>query len=792
MGVGDHALRTPRHGERPRADRDRVRFHDHDPGERSRDGHLGVCDLHRADVVHTDPEPCRRQRDSHVRYIPKAIAPPGSTSSGYVGIDPKRVYDSRLDMTPDANGPVAGGATAPSAWRQAAIATGAVDVTDIVPTNAVAVTATLTVTGTVGTGYLAEPGRCLHRLRLDDQLDVAGFRPRQHHVGEPRPEPHPDRRRRGRVDPLRDRRGRLLRALTGIRRTPRLGRRLAGAAFFAAEAFFGVAFFAFARSGWWRTDGWPGPPWRRAGWPRAPTARSMTVAFAAGASSNTGVLPGCLLLDDPPRPRVRYSSRYSPGWKSSLSASTSDFAIISSLSEMSTSSSASKPSTAGDIDELVGEHERGQREVRAVGADRGQVLLLAHHEAADADPTRTRHRRGEQRVRLGRLVRDDEVRGVEHQRVDIVGGHERLQPDLLGLRGRQRGEIVVGDDDVVLRAHVVALDDVLGGHFLARGLADLAVADARHGLVVELVERDALLLDRRQSRIGMETIPNEIEPVHTGRAMRREYPFRAPASPVPPPRAPETGRRRLRAGAARRGSSTGPRASSGSSSSSHSDRHRHGRPGGRAQAVRRDEGLVDRRSGCSRDEPDRARSLLCHFQLTSSRHRPVRRCATAPPRTPTSRGTCSPERDRDPDLDAALAGHLRAGDEVELLHRDAEQAGDGERLVPRGARSRDRCRRARTTAGPATAAVEVHGWISIPAKLAAHTSAGAPSTSRYSRVSSVLGTRIRPAPHPRRARARARPCARTPSWRRRCRRGSGCRFTGRPARYGVIHGAICA
>ena len=36
------------------------------------------------------------------------------------------------------------------------------------------------------------------------------------------------------------------------------------------------------------------------------------------------------------------------------------------------------------------------------------------------------------------------------------------------------------------------------------------------------------------------------------------------------------------------------------------------------------------------------------------------------------------------------------------------------------------------------AAVDVHGWISKPAKLAAQTSAGAPSISRYSRVSPVL------------------------------------------------------
>ena len=105
--------------------------------------------------------------------------------------------------------------------------------------------------------------------------------------------------------------------------------------------------------------------------------------------------------------------------------------------------------------------------------------------------------------------------------------------------------------------------------------------------------------------------------------------------------------------------------------------------------------------------------------------------------------------DRDVDLDAALAGDLRPGDEAELVERHPEQPGDRQRVVPRRLGPGSMSTRA-YDGSSGDAAVDVHGWISKPAKLAAHTSAGAPSISRYSRVSPVLARRVRPAPHPQR------------------------------------------
>ena len=66
--------------------------------------------------------------------------------------------------------------------------------------------------------------------------------------------------------------------------------------------------------------------------------------------------------------------------------------------------------------------------------------------------------------------------------------------DFTGASGARSSSVI---DDVLAVADVVALDDVLARHFLTGRLGDLAVADARHRPVVELVERDALACERR-------------------------------------------------------------------------------------------------------------------------------------------------------------------------------------------------------------------------------------------------------------------------------------------------------
>jgi hypothetical protein len=86
-----------------------------------------------------------------VRYRPP--------SNGLVPITPARAYDSRLTMTPDANGKLAAGTNRTVSVANARnITTGAV-VAALVPSNATAVAYTLTVANTVGQGFLAvNPG----------------------------------------------------------------------------------------------------------------------------------------------------------------------------------------------------------------------------------------------------------------------------------------------------------------------------------------------------------------------------------------------------------------------------------------------------------------------------------------------------------------------------------------------------------------------------------------------------------------------------------------------------------
>jgi hypothetical protein len=86
-----------------------------------------------------------------VRYV--------APSNGLVPITPARAYDSRLNMAPDANGPITGGANRTVSVANARdVATGGI-IGALVPQNATAIAYTLTVADTVGQGFLAgNPG----------------------------------------------------------------------------------------------------------------------------------------------------------------------------------------------------------------------------------------------------------------------------------------------------------------------------------------------------------------------------------------------------------------------------------------------------------------------------------------------------------------------------------------------------------------------------------------------------------------------------------------------------------
>ena len=146
--------------------------------------------------------------------------------------------------------------------------------------------------------------------------------------------------------------------------------------------------------------------------------------------------------------------------------------------------------------DLVGEvHRRhGQRALER--AHCGQVLLVAHDDAADAHALGALHRGLQQLVGLlAGLVRAEPVRVVV---VDGVDGRQLDEvADVDGLR-RVRAQVVellrVHDHVVPLR-HLEALLDLLLGDRLPGGRRHLLVADPGPRVLLQLVEVDGVVMD---------------------------------------------------------------------------------------------------------------------------------------------------------------------------------------------------------------------------------------------------------------------------------------------------------
>lgn len=87
-----------------------------------------------------------------VKYIPPS-------SGGLIPVSPARVYDSRLNMVPDANGPLATNSNRTVSIANARDTTTGSILGALVPSNATAIAYTLTVANTVGSGFVAvNPG----------------------------------------------------------------------------------------------------------------------------------------------------------------------------------------------------------------------------------------------------------------------------------------------------------------------------------------------------------------------------------------------------------------------------------------------------------------------------------------------------------------------------------------------------------------------------------------------------------------------------------------------------------
>src|SRR4051794_19117042 len=150
------------------------------------------------------------------------------------------------------------------------------------------------------------------------------------------------------------------------------------------------------------------------------------------------------------------------------------------------------------VDDLVGEdHRRHPEHVAVHGTDRDEALLLADDDAGDGDLARLAHRLQQQPVGLGATGAGREVVGVVvEQRVDRVEVDEVLDLDRPGLLRIERLELRRLDDDVAVRGDLIALDDLVVGHLLARRRVDALLLDAHARALVELVEAHRLAADR--------------------------------------------------------------------------------------------------------------------------------------------------------------------------------------------------------------------------------------------------------------------------------------------------------
>src|SRR5262249_6449331 len=109
----------------------------------------------------------------------------------------------------------------------------------------------------------------------------------------------------------------------------------------------------------------------------------------------------------------------------------------------------------------------------------------------------------QQRVRLlASLVGDEVVRLLEVERVDLVEVDELLDVDLVAALGTERVDLRLLHDHVLALRDLVAALDVVGGDFLTGLVGNLAVADARAGSLLELVEADVFALRRTDELHG--------------------------------------------------------------------------------------------------------------------------------------------------------------------------------------------------------------------------------------------------------------------------------------------------
>ena len=164
--------------------------------------------------------------------------------------------------------------------------------------------------------------------------------------------------------------------------------------------------------------------------------------------------------------------------------------------------------------QLVGEVELLEDEDAVVHAERAQMPAVAHHERDHGGEPRLLHRLREQRVDVvAAVARADVVRLCEEERIDVLARDEVGDLDrAVGAGGAGELEVLVGHLDELALAELEGLDHLVVGHRLALELADLLVPDRACVGLVDQVELELVLGDRRVHLHGHADEPERDDP----------------------------------------------------------------------------------------------------------------------------------------------------------------------------------------------------------------------------------------------------------------------------------------
>src|SRR5262245_59893167 len=145
-----------------------------------------------------------------------------------------------------------------------------------------------------------------------------------------------------------------------------------------------------------------------------------------------------------------------------------------------------------EVAHLVGEVHGVEHEAALRRPDEHEALLAAHDELRERDAPLLFHRVSEEPIRLvAALVRPEEIRPLEVDRIDRLERHELGDVDHLRGVALELLQLVVGDPHILVLRELVAAHERRAIHDLVVHRAEGLLLDARAALGVQHVEGDA-------------------------------------------------------------------------------------------------------------------------------------------------------------------------------------------------------------------------------------------------------------------------------------------------------------